>query len=76
MSSKLLLKLADIVFKDYIEIDGYKYFVDGKRVVMEASKKEITVAKWLSLKLNKQIEILPRIALPKNRKTADYLIAS
>jgi len=68
------LSKSKVSLKDYIEINGHRYIVDGIKVVFEPSKKELHTALWLSRKLNKKIEILPRIALPKNIKTSDYLI--
>ena len=63
-----------VVFKDYIEIDNHKYYVDGKKVVLEPSKKEIRLALWLSKKLSTEIVVLPRIKQPEGIKTSDYLI--
>ena len=74
MSVKLDLKKSKVELKDYIEINNRKYFVDGIKVIFEPSKKELHIALWLSKKLNKKIELLPRIVLPKNIKTSDYLI--
>ena len=74
MSIKVDLSKIKVELKNYIEINGDKYYVDGKKVIIEPSKKETHTALWLSAKLNIKIEILPRIILPKNIKTPDYLI--
>ena len=65
---------SKVILKDYVEVKGKKYYVDNKRVVLEPTNSEIRMAKWLSNILSKQIELLPRVKLPKNIKTADYLI--
>jgi len=61
--------------KNYVEVNGIKYYVDNRRVVFETTKKELAMAIWLSKKLNKKVEILPKVYQPENIKTADYLIA-
>ena len=73
MSTKLLSK-SKIELKDYIEINGKKYVVDGIKVIFEPSKKELHIALWLSKKLNKKIEVLPRIKQPEGINTSDYII--
>ena len=66
-------KKSNIVFKNYVEIDGHKYFVDGRNVVLEPSNKEIKTAMWLSNKMNGKIELLPRVVIPKQINTPDYM---
>ena len=73
VSIKNKLAKSKVELKECIEINGHKYFGDGIKVVFEPSNKELHTALWLSQKLNKKVEILPRIALPKNIKTSDYL---
>ena len=65
---------SKVELRDYIEINGHKYVVDGIKVVLDPNKREIQTALWLSKKLNKKIELLPRILLPEYIKTSDYLI--
>ena len=74
MSTRLDSATTGVVFSEYVEIDGCKFYVDNKKVVFEPTKKELAVAVWLSKKLNKKVEVLPRINIPKGMKTADYLI--
>jgi len=74
MSIKLAVKKTSVVLKDYVEVNGRKFFVDGKNVVLEPSNKEIGVAKWLSKRLNQTVELIPRVNLPKNIQTSDYII--
>ncbi len=60
--------------KDYFEsIDGNKYFVDGKNVVLDYSNKEKEVAEWLENTFGGEIYMLPKINKPDGIMTADYL---
>ena len=73
MSVKLeLIKKATLA--EYVEVNGLKYFVDGKKVMFEPTTEELNTAFWLSKKLNKEVIILPKIKQPENIKTADYMI--
>ena len=74
MGVKLALNKSKVVLKEHIEINGHIYCIDGKTVVLEPSKKELNVAIWLSKKLNKKVEVLPRVLIPEGIKTSDYLI--
>lgn len=56
------------------EVNSRKYYVDDKKVVFETSNKELAIAVWISKKLNKKVEILPKVYQPENIRTADYLI--
>ena len=53
--------------------DKNKYYVDGKNVVLDYSKQELEVAKWLLDTFGGNIYMLPRINNPSGIKTADYL---
>lgn len=57
----------------YFEHDGIKYYVDGKRVVLDYSEKEKEVALWLVNTFGGEIYMLPRINKPDGIMTADYL---
>ncbi len=57
----------------YIERYGIKYYVDGKNVVLDYTKSELEMAKWLVSIFGGIIYLLPRVNYPKNIKTADYL---
>lgn len=59
--------------QNYFEHNGIKYYVDGKNVVLDYSKKEKEVALWLEATFGGEIYILPRINKPDGIKTADYL---
>ena len=74
MSIKLNESIAEVILLKYVEINGRKFYVDNKRVVIDPSKKELYMALWLSKKLGKRIEILPRVLIPERIKTSDYLI--
>ncbi len=67
------LKNHKVIEAKYIEKDGVKYYVDGKNVVLDYSKKELEVANWLVNTFGGKIYMLPRVNYPKNIKTADYL---
>ena len=64
MSKIKSLPKSNIILKDYIEIEGCKLYVDNKKVVFEPTKKELEIALWLSKKLNKKVEILPKVHQP------------
>ena len=74
MSNESKLIKSNVVLKDSVEVSGRKYSVDNKKVVLEPSSREIATAVWLSKKLNKKVEILPRINKPEGIKTPDYFI--
>jgi len=57
----------------YYEHNGTKYYVDGKKVVLDYSEKEKEVALWLVNTFGGKIFMLPRINNPQNIETPDYL---
>ena len=57
----------------YFCVGKKKYFVDGKRVVLDYSDKEKEIAKWLGKTFGGKIYMLPRINEPEGIQTADYL---
>lgn len=59
--------------RNYFQHNGIKYYVDNKNVVLDYSKKEKEVAKWLENTFGGEIYMLPRINKPDGIKTADYL---
>ena len=67
------LKNHKVIEAKYIEKDGVKYYVDGKNVVLDYSKKELEVANWLVNTFGGKIYMLPRVNYPEHIKTADYL---
>lgn len=58
---------------NYFLYKGIRYYVDGKNVVLDYSKEELEIAKWLENTFGGEIFMLPRINIPKGIKTADYL---
>ena len=67
---------SKVELSEYVEVNGIKYYVDNKRIVFEPTKKEIITAVWLSKKINKKVEILPRIKQPEGIKSPDYKIGT
>lgn len=59
--------------KNYFEYEDVKYEVDGKNVVLDYSKREKEIAKWLENTFGGEIYMLPRINYPKNIETPDYI---
>lgn len=57
----------------FIDNNGIKHFVDGKKVVLDYSEKELEIAKWLGKTFGGKIYMLPKINIPEGIKTADYL---
>lgn len=54
--------------------NGHTYVVDNFHVVLKPSKEEIEIAELLATKYGKQVYLLPRINIPENIQTPDYLI--
>ena len=63
----------EVKIRDYYEYDSVKYFVDGKKVVLDYSLNEKKVADWLENILGGELYLLPRINEPKGIRTSDYL---
>lgn len=57
----------------YWIIDGIKYCVDGKSIVLDYSENEKECAEWLENTFGGEIYMCPRVNYPKNIETADYL---
>lgn len=74
MSTKIDLSKSNVVIKDYVEVNGRKYYVDNKNVIFETSDNELAIAIWLSKESDKMIGIVPVIKQPEGIKTPDYLI--
>lgn len=59
--------------QNYFEtVDGKKYYVDGKNVVLDYSEKEKEIAVWLENTFGGEIYMLPRINKPDGIQTSDY----
>lgn len=57
-------------FKDK---EGNIFIVDGKNVVLDYSKDELKTAIWLKNTFGGEIYLLPRINIPWNIKTPDFI---
>lgn len=57
----------------YTDKDGNTYYVDGKKVIQDHSDKEYEIAKLLKAKLGGDISLVPRVLVPQNIKTPDYI---
>ena len=62
-----------VIDAEYFCVGKKKYFVDGKRVVLDYSDKEKEIAKWLGKTFGGKIYMLPRVNKPDGIMTADYL---
>ncbi len=56
------------------EHHGKKYYVDGKKVILDYTLKEKEVGMFLARLLNKDIYMLPKVNYPKNIQTSDYMV--
>jgi len=61
-----------VLDKNYFEHNGVKYKVDNKNVVLDYSKHEKEIAKWLEETFGGEIFMIPRINNPEGIKTPDY----
>ena len=57
----------------YNDSDENIYYVDGKNVILDYSKEELEIAKWLESTFGGKIYMLPKIKKPNGIKTADYI---
>lgn len=64
---------SEVLDRNYFEHNGIKYFVDGKNVVLDYSKKEKEIAIWLSKTFSGTVYMLPRINKPDGIQTPDYI---
>lgn len=53
---------------------GKEYIIDGKSVVLDYNNEELELANWLCKKINKKINMVPRVNYPFGIKTPDYII--
>ena len=70
----LKLNKGQVYDAKYYEHHGKKYYVDGKKVVLDYTSKEKEVGLFLARLLNKDIYMLPRINEPENIQTSDYMV--
>ena len=62
-----------VLDRNYFEYEGVKYKVDGKKVVLDYTKKEKETAEWLENTFGGKIYMNPRVNSPDGIPTADYL---
>lgn len=60
--------------KYFVDNNGNKYNVDGKKVILEPTDKEKEVANLLGEIYGGKVKIIPRINEPAGIKTPDYMI--
>ena len=70
----LKLNKGKVYDAKYYEHHGKKYYVDGKKVVLDYTPKEKEVGIFLARLLKKDIYMLPKVNYPKNIQTSDYMV--
>ncbi len=68
-----VIKEGSVQEQNFIEVDGKKYFVDGRNVVYKHNNRELEVAKLLQQTFGGKVEILPNVNFPQGIKSADYI---
>lgn len=58
----------------YKDGSGNKYKVDGKRVILEPTNREIEIANLLGKLYGGKVKIIPRVSHPQGIQTPDYMI--
>lgn len=56
-----------------VEIDGKVYSVNGKNVVLDYSEYEKEIAEWIAYNMGGVIKMCPRILVPEDIRTPDYI---
>ncbi len=73
-SKNLKLAKGKVYDAKYYEHHGKKYYVDGKKVVLDYTPKEKEVGIFLAQLLGKDIYMLPKVNEPENIQTSDYMV--
>lgn len=55
-------------------VDGVVYKVDGKHIILDNKLHEKEIANLMAEKLNKDVQIVPKIVYPQGISTPDYII--
>ena len=55
-------------------VDGVVYKVDGKHIVLDNKLHEKEIANLMAEKLNKDVQLVPKIVYPQGISTPDYII--
>ena len=64
-------KINDLL---YWEVDGKTLTVDGRHVILDYSKKEKEIGKWMANTFGVHVQMVPRVNYPEQVNTPDYLI--
>ncbi len=72
--SKTRLTLPVVKELDRITVSGNTYVVDDKHVRLDHTEEERTIAKVLANYLGKDVELAPRVLMPQNVRTPDYIV--
>lgn len=67
-------KKGSVEEKLFYIVNGVKYMVDGKHIILNPTKREREVATILSEKHGKAVEFVPQVMYPPKIQTPDYLI--
>ncbi len=59
--------------KEYIDLDGTRYVVDGSAVIFSPTENERRVANILESQIGGELFLLPKVNRPDNVKMGDYL---
>lgn len=72
--SKTRLTLPIVKELDRVTVSGNTYVVNGKHVQLDHTEEERTIAKVLVNYLGKDVELAPRVLMPQNVRTSDYIV--
>ena len=64
-------KINDLL---YWKVDGQTLPVDGRHVILDYSKKEKEIGKWMANTFGVHVQMVPRVNYPDKVNTPDYLI--
>lgn len=67
-------KLIGVHDRQDWSVDGQRYVVNGRTVLLDYSAAEKQTAQFLAKKLGVKVEMIPRVLAPPAVKTPDYLI--
>lgn len=73
MLKRIKFAQGKTINQDFIVKNGITYNVKGKEVIFEPTLEEIKCADILSKTFGKDVIILPKVNIPQNIKSADYL---
>lgn len=62
-----------VEYLESFEVNGKKYIVDGKHVLLNPSQNELRVASLMAQSFGDKVQLVPRILQPQGIKTPDYI---